>query len=54
MVSLVAVAEFKLVLTDRSTEVMAASEPVGVEKPTPVFLVREDGLCIIPTGMQYP
>lgn len=39
-----------------SNEVMAASEPMlsvgdGVQ---PVFLVRDDGQVIVPTGLKYP
>jgi hypothetical protein len=37
----------------RCGEVMAAAEPVSAN-PAPVFLVREDGQCIIPTGLVYP
>ena len=38
-----------------STEVMAASEPQPpLDRPTPVFLVREDGQCILPTSLVYP
>lgn len=39
-----------------SNEVMAASEPnisVG-EGVQPVFLVRDDGQVIVPTGLKYP
>ncbi|WVQ73237.1 hypothetical protein IAR50_002803 [Cryptococcus sp. DSM 104548] len=39
----------------RCTEVMAAAEPqVALDHKTPVFLVREDGLVIVPTTLTYP
>lgn len=33
---------------------MAAAEPIPTANPQPVFLVREDGQCILPTGLVYP
>lgn len=42
-------------LTTCSTEVVAASEPGRPVPPkTPIFLVREDGQCILPTNLVYP
>ncbi|KAL1412888.1 hypothetical protein Q8F55_000637 [Vanrija albida] len=38
----------------RCNEVMAAAEPRGLTHPTPIFLVREDGQCILPTQLVYP
>lgn len=40
---------------DDSSEVMAATEPPRpASGPATVFLVREDGECIIPTHLTYP
>ena len=39
----------------RCAEVMAASEPPRPQHgPSPLFLVRSDGECIIPTHLSYP
>ena len=38
----------------RCGEVMAAAEPPATGQQLPVFLVREDGQCIVPTGLVYP
>lgn len=38
----------------RSEEVMAAAEPIsGTYLPVPILLVRNDGRCILPTGLEY-
>jgi len=38
----------------RCEEVMAAAEPgPDIPRPAPIFLVRKDGMCILPTGLYY-
>ena len=41
-------------LTGHSEEVMIAGEPESfTPKGAPIFLVREDGQCIVPTNITY-
>jgi hypothetical protein len=37
-----------------SDGIMAASEPPpGTILPSPIFLVKNDGRCVVPTGLEY-
>ncbi|RXK41567.1 hypothetical protein M231_01066 [Tremella mesenterica] len=38
----------------RCTEVMAAAEPPAADSQQPIYLVRSDGQCILPTSVTYP